>query len=79
MKKKTISCEKMYTHICDNLDQDINSPQCREIKRHLEACPNCVAYLDGLKKTITLYREYPMPKAPKKIRRQIISKLKFQS
>ena len=77
MKNKTVSCKQMYTHICDNLDQDIDSPQCREIKRHLDDCPNCVAYLDSLKKTIILYREYPNPKALKSIRREILSKLKI--
>jgi predicted anti-sigma-YlaC factor YlaD len=77
MNNKTVSCKKMYTHICDNLDQDIDSPKCRAIKRHLDDCPNCLVYLDSLKKTIILYREYPNPKMPKSIRRQIFSKLKI--
>lgn len=78
MKKKIISCKKVYTHICDNLDKDLNSPECREIKRHLDSCPNCVTYLDSLKKTIILFRDYPDPKVPKNVHGRIFAKVHFK-
>ena len=58
------TCRKVYRHICENLDQNLDSPQCREIKKHLESCPDCLAYLDSLKKTIRFYRAMPEPKLP---------------
>ena len=48
MTKKQIRCKDVFEHVCENLDRDINSPECREFKRHMDQCPNCVAYLDGL-------------------------------
>jgi anti-sigma factor RsiW len=59
-----MKCDKVYLHICDHLDEDINSSRCRQIKQHLAECPNCSAYLDSLKKTITLYRALPAPPVP---------------
>jgi hypothetical protein len=64
MKTKKTTCKQALKHVCDNLDSSLNSRKCREIRRHLEACPDCRAYLDSLKQTISLYRNYPIPKAP---------------
>jgi predicted anti-sigma-YlaC factor YlaD len=54
-----MQCKDAYKFICDNLDQEVDSPECIEIRRHLEECPDCSSYLDSLKKTITLYRSEP--------------------
>lgn len=55
------SCAQMFRHICDNLDQDLDSPKCRAIRTHLDGCGDCLTYLDSLKKTIDLYKSYPVP------------------
>ncbi len=57
-------CADVYRHICDNLDQKLDSPECRAIKKHLEGCPDCQAYLASLKQTIRLYRTLPSPRVP---------------
>jgi predicted anti-sigma-YlaC factor YlaD len=54
-----MQCKDAYKFICDNLDQEVDSPECVEIRRHLAECPDCSSYLDSLKKTITLYRTEP--------------------
>ncbi len=72
MKPDSLKYRKMFRYICENLDKNLNSPQCREIKKCLDGCPDCEAYLKSLKKTIILYRRYPMPgislKALKRLR-----------
>jgi predicted anti-sigma-YlaC factor YlaD len=78
MKKKHVTCKEVFNYICENLDEKINSPQCREIRRHLDSCPNCVAYLDSLKKTIRLYRAYPQPRFAGKARKKLHAQLKVQ-
>lgn len=60
MKKKP-TCSDVFKYICENLDKDIKSPYCLIIKKHLDDCPDCMTYLDGLKKIINLYRSYPDP------------------
>jgi predicted anti-sigma-YlaC factor YlaD len=56
-----MDCKRTYKYICENLDVDLNSPACTQIKKHLDNCPNCVTYLNTLKKTILLYKEYDKP------------------
>ncbi len=66
-----MKCDEVYLHICDNLDEDLGSPQCRAIKKHLAACPECQKYLDSLKTTIGLYRTMPEPRLPADAHRKL--------
>jgi anti-sigma factor RsiW len=59
-----MTCNEVYLHICDNLDGDLDSPACHEIKFHLESCPDCQGLLHSLKKTVDLYRAAPTPDVP---------------
>jgi len=57
----------------------MDSPRCREIKQHLEICTNCAEYLDSLKKTILLFRQYPDPKIPRMFHKRLFTALKAAS
>ena len=63
-------------HICDQLEADMDSPGCMEIKQHLERCTNCTEYLDSLKKTILLFRQYPDPKIPRMFHKRLFTALR---
>jgi hypothetical protein len=60
-----MKCREAYRHICDNLDEQIDSPRCREIRAHVSICPDCQSFLSTLKKTVGLYRTMPQPKLPR--------------
>jgi len=77
MKKEHLSCKKIANYICTELDENTDSPQCREIKKHLKSCPNCTAYLDSLKKTVRLYRKYPDPKVQEQCRKKNFAALEL--
>lgn len=62
MKAKSVARKSIYRHICENLDQDMDSPACREIRKHVRGCTECLDYLNSLKSTVTLYRRYPVPR-----------------
>lgn len=78
MKKKRIRCIEVVRHVCDNLDEGLNSPRCREIRRHLQKCPNCTAYLDSLKKTVYLFRHEMSRTKPLKTRMELTKKLRSE-
>ncbi len=61
-----MKCKDVYKYICENLDADVNSAKCRAIRKHLDSCPDCSAYLDSLKKTILLYKKESGPSVPLK-------------
>jgi anti-sigma factor RsiW len=41
------------------IDNELPSDICREIRRHLGACPNCEGFILSLQHTITLCRHRP--------------------
>jgi hypothetical protein len=72
-KKRPVSHSEVIRHICDNLDLKPRSKKCLEMKKHLSACPDCLAYLDSVKKTISLYKLYPTPRLSKSGRKRLFA------
>lgn len=80
MKQRIVkihNCRDVTKHICANLDEGMHSDKCREIRKHLRRCPNCTAYLDSLKKTVSLYRNVPDPHVPNSARKKLYAVLKL--
>jgi hypothetical protein len=79
MKKNQSVCTEVLRFICDNLDEDLDSSHCTDIKSHLDVCTQCAGYLKSMKKTVELYRIYPTPvisEGGKKSLDELISRLK---
>lgn len=79
MKTNDRHHKDILKHVCENLDQNLDSPECRRIKKHLERCPSCAAYLDSLKKTVSLYKHQSSPTLPEEVRTQLGKLLKLRS
>ena len=62
MSTDKITCNDVLNHVCENLDEDLQSPTCRSIRSHLNDCAECADYLKSLKTTIELFKKYPLPK-----------------
>lgn len=67
-----MNCTQAIHHICENLDENINSRRCRSIRAHISSCTNCQAYLDSIKKTVALYKMLPTPRVPSMLHRQLM-------
>ena len=75
----TPACREVAKHLQEELDARLQSRACRELRKHLAHCPNCTAYLDSLRKTVLLYRRFPDPHTPKRMREKLFAVLKLQS
>ncbi len=69
-------CEEVLNFICDNLDENADSPRCKAIYSHIESCEKCAAYLDSMKKTIRLYRQYSPPELDGNTKKSLDENLK---
>ncbi len=76
--KHTQSCKDMYQHMCENLDNELDSAACRKIRKHIENCENCSAFLDSLKKTVYLYKHYPVPQLPVLAHKELLAIVKLE-
>ena len=58
MGNENIACKEVMAHICDNLGEDLESPNCMLIKKHIEECENCNHYFKSVETTIEFYKKY---------------------
>jgi anti-sigma factor RsiW len=70
-----MKCNDVYVHVCDSLDENLDSPKCRAIKKHLAKCPDCQSYLQSVKTTIALYKAAPAPRMPMRAHRELFKTL----
>jgi len=75
MKRNVLTHQDVLNHICEHLEQKLNSPKCRAIKRHLDSCPNCTSYLKSIKTVLAFYKRYPIPKLSKMSEKRLFSLL----
>ncbi|MFP5237388.1 MAG: sigma-70 family RNA polymerase sigma factor [Acidobacteriota bacterium] len=45
-------CRELFANLSEYLDQRMNSTTCEQMKQHIEACPNCIAFLKDLRVAI---------------------------
>src|SRR4030066_685173 len=54
-------CVDLLRQLSAYIDDELPSDICREIRRHLGACPNCEIFIVSLQQTVTLCRHRPVP------------------
>ena len=54
-------CLDLLRQLSAYIDDELPSDICREIRRHLGACPNCEIFIASLRQTVTLCRHRPAP------------------
>jgi anti-sigma factor RsiW len=54
-------CLDLLRQLSAYIDDELPSDICREIRRHLGACPNCEVFIASLQHTVTLCRHRPAP------------------
>lgn len=54
-------CLNLLKQLSAYIDDELPSDICREIRRHVGACPNCETFIASLRQTVTLCRHRPPP------------------
>ena len=54
-------CLDLLRQLSAYIDDELPADICREIRRHLGACPNCEVFIASLQHTVTLCRHSPVP------------------
>ena len=54
-------CVDLLRQLSAYIDDELPSDICREIRRHVGACPNCEVFIASLQQTVTLCRHRPAP------------------
>ena len=65
-------CPEVRDMGSDYIEEELQGGVMAALKRHLEACENCSAFINTLRRTVVMMRELPLVKAPDSIKRNII-------
>lgn len=77
MNEIKVNCKDVWSHICESLSEELNSPKCKAIREHLSNCNVCQNYFDSVEKTIEFYRKYDV-KMPDDSHRKLMDLLNLQ-
>jgi len=60
-------CGRVFALLSEYLDQGLAPDTCEELEHHLSGCPTCMEFVQGLKRSMHLCRQYgdhhPVPPA----------------
>ncbi len=52
-------CLRILRELSAYIDDELSADICRQIRRHLGACPNCEDFVTSLRQTVSLCRHAP--------------------
>jgi len=62
--KRPAECRDLFANLSEYLDGRVEPLSCDQMRRHIEACPSCVAFLHSLRSAIDRCRSLEMPCDP---------------
>ena len=63
-------CREIFALLSDYLNLDLPPEACRHIETHLAGCPPCIEFVESLRKTVELCRQYRPDELPEPIEKQ---------
>lgn len=58
-------CRKIFESLSEFLDLDLPPGECAEIERHIADCPPCIEFVESLRRSIALCREFETVEKPR--------------
>lgn len=62
--KRSVQCRGLFAQLSEYLDGTVSASTCAEIEAHMNACPNCVAFLNDLRASIDRCKGLQIPCDP---------------
>ena len=65
MQEPSDRCKEIFAILSEYLDMELAPASCQELESHLEGCRPCIEFVESLRKSIGLCREYSPAELPK--------------
>jgi RNA polymerase sigma-70 factor (ECF subfamily) len=73
---KDRDCSAIFAKLSEYLDHELPPSTCGELEEHLRDCPECIQFVDSLKRSIGLCRDYGASRPPKALDQQASADLR---
>jgi RNA polymerase sigma-70 factor (ECF subfamily) len=51
-------CSRIFALLSQYLDKELAPASCEELERHLQGCPECIQFVESLKRSAQLCRQF---------------------
>jgi RNA polymerase sigma-70 factor (ECF subfamily) len=51
-------CARIFATLSQHLDRELPPATCGDLEEHLRDCPECIQFIESLKRSVELCREY---------------------
>ena len=68
--ERSAECQAIFEKLSEFLDAELPAESCEQIRRHIAGCGPCVQFVESLKRSIELCREYESRDAPAPLKRE---------
>jgi anti-sigma factor RsiW len=58
-------CKDVFARLSEYLDQELPDDVCRQFDAHIGSCSPCVEFVESLKKSIALSRQFQLGQQPR--------------
>ena len=65
-------CQELFSRLSEYLDGELDAGICSEIDSHLGDCPPCVAFMESLRRTVSLLKGFPAKPMPAGLKQEIL-------
>jgi len=65
-----MACTEIFALLSDYLNLELPAEACTEIESHLADCPPCIQFVESLRKTAELCRDYRPSELPRSVEQQ---------
>ena len=66
-------CREIFARLSEYLDEELDPAACTHLEAHMTDCPPCQAFLESLRRTVTLARDLPAPELPEEMRQKLLA------
>jgi RNA polymerase sigma-70 factor (ECF subfamily) len=69
-------CTQIFAMLSEYLDRELPPAACGDLEEHLRDCPECIQFVDSLKRSIELCRKFASARAPEPVAPEALGELR---
>ena len=71
-----LSCQQIFALLSEYLDAELPPDLCQKLSGHIEACAPCVAFVESLRKSVGLCRQFEPDTLPQPLAAEVRADLR---
>jgi len=69
-------CGRVFALLQEYLDRELPPASCEELEAHLQGCPECIQFIDSLKRSVKLCHQFANSEPVPQVDEQVIMRLR---